>query len=165
MRKQWLIHVAIWQHLIWAGLLIFAPTEAYRVTALRLPVDLLGDPITTAICYVCVSILTAISVWAGDAMYRHERLWYLALLACVAQQFLLTMSATGSVWVIAQGRLLGGMALPRGRLIAGQEIYILLALFHPLAVLEIFAPTVLGRAWERIISLLKWRPGSAQSAR
>ena len=159
MRRQWLIHVTLWQHLIWAALLIGWPGEVARLTTVKAPVDLFGGTLTTALIYSTVSLALIVIMLAGDAAMESRRFWGLCLAACVAQQFLLMVSATGSVWAIAQGRSLAGFVAPRARLTAGQEIYILLAVFHPFAVLDVFAPGVMRRVWEKLHWSRKSRPG------
>lgn len=146
MRSAWLLHLTLLKHLVWAWLLLTAPAEVGGITSLKIPITLFGGAFPAGLIYAGVSIWLVGAMVIGGPDPARPRLYFANLLGAVAQQFLLMVSAIGSVLAIWQGAYLDGTKVPRAHLVGDQDVYILLALIHPLAVLHIFAPDF----WEKV---------------
>ena len=146
MAGQWLIHLTLAKHLVWAYLLFLHPSEVAGITSLNVPISLFGGTFTTGLLYAGISCLLILGAWFGGPDPKRPWLYQVNLIGAVGQQFLLMVSAIGSVLAIWQGSYLDGTKVPRAHLVGDQDVYILLALIHPLAVLHIFAPDF----WEMV---------------
>lgn len=145
-----MVLMALAKHLIWAWLLLVSGHQIGGVTSLKIPIEAFGGTTGAGIAYAVVSMAVMASLYLG----RHDRLdgWqgFLHLSGAVGQQFLLMISAAGSFMAIWNGAYLDGTVVPRAHLAGDQDVYILLAIFHPLAVLVLYVPEFVERVWDRL---------------
>lgn len=131
MRRNWILWAATCLHIAWAALLILDPSTSL-VTPLAAIVQPIGRHPTAAI----LIISSAMSV---VGVLPHERPGILGVGMVLPQQFLLMVSATGSLTAILTGAVPSGSVFPFGQLWAGQIWAIALAVWHSIAILDYLA--------------------------
>ena len=141
------IWLAISQHLLWAGCLLYS-AEPLGVTSIHHVSGSIGGRIPAII------VMSAVSITAAVGLIRNSRTISLACL--LPQQFVLMYSAFGACVAIYNSTFADGVVRSREFLVADQFGWALLAIAHTVAVLQIHAPEILDKWSSGLLKAIKW---------
>lgn len=127
-RTKWIVHYAIAVHIVWGIVILLQGAQNTAPTWLLS--QLLG-------AYSGWSYLAAGVAALGAAFVVKDRM--VGLVMCLPQQMLLLLSAGGSLDCVLRGAYADGVPRPWQFILVDQSPNILVALFHSIALLEVFA--------------------------
>lgn len=149
MRRKWVVMLAIAIHLLWGILLLSGEKSVTGVTAIHTTQTLLGSPSTVGWAYLLASFCSL----AGIILEGRIRLMF-ELSLMLPQQFLLMLSAFGALYAMRLSAFADGVVRPRSFLIADQGPAVLIAVFHTLALWEVFGRNLwihLVKKWQGLL--------------
>ena len=130
------IWLAISQHLLWAGCLLYS-AEPLGVTSIHHVSGSIGGRIPAVI------VMSVVSIAAAIGLIRNSRT--ISLLCLLPQQFVLMYSAFAACVAIYNSTFADGVVRPREFLVADQFGWVLLAIAHTVAILQIHAPEIFDK--------------------
>lgn len=145
------LHLIVAIHVLWAVLLIVTPETQSLITASIYPLKYLafGNSTILAVQYFVTSTVIEIFLWLGkeDIRLMTPKLWLASLFGAAIQQAFVTLSGAGSLIAILQGAYLDGTVTSVGHVLGDQGIYVVLAVFHVVALLQIYVFPFIKMAW------------------
>jgi hypothetical protein len=120
---------AIALHWIW-GVTLLSSNSPLGVTAIASIVDVgMASNKTAAFLYLVVSVLAAIAMWTPK---------WVSIPLIIPQSLMLVLSAWGAAGAMAAGSFADGVVRPQAFLVADQAPAILAAIFHTMAVFQVY---------------------------
>ena len=131
MNRNWIFVFAVTLHLLWGVLLLWDGVNAAFITAIHTSLNIFGNRVLLGTLYLAASGLVCITHFCGTPSLKN--VWLV-----LPQQFMLMVSALGACIAIWKSQFADGVDRPRAFIMADQAPAILMAIFHTMALLEIY---------------------------
>ena len=128
-RLPWIILTAVLVHLTWGVLLLVS--DAPLSTAPMAETPFKGHQYIAAVIYLVAGLMAILPM----ALRSIDNSWW-ALILCIPQQFLLTISASASIHCVLRSSYADGVLRPWEFILADQAFGIIGSMVHTLALLD-----------------------------
>ena len=129
---QWIFHVALGTHFVWAVVLTIGGEPAGWCTGIHGTLKLIGNVYALAFLYAASSVLV---IWS----MARRKIDMFGFILCVPQQFFMMSSALGALRAIAHSEFADGVPRPWEFITNDQNLYLLIGVYHTVAILDVFA--------------------------
>lgn len=134
MRIHWVIWLAMTLHLVQGSLLFFGD-GAGNTTSAHLLLKYIPYPPVAGVVMAIAAIMALI-----ELVYFHHMPDTRSIVLLLPQQVILVMAAGSAIEAMVNSHFADGVVRSRSFIIADQSVFVLLAIYYTLAIIEVYIP-------------------------